>query len=90
LPFDTWALPVEVRAAWGLVRDEMREGEHVVGVLGVVNKPERQPLAAVRASLFMTPERDVNDDRVQLPVTYVLAADMPEAIVVALGESDHG
>lgn len=86
LPFDTWALPVEARASWDLVRDEMSEGDHVVGVLGVVNKPERLPLAAVRASMFMTPEQELNDDQVQLPATYVLAADMPEAIVVALGD----
>jgi hypothetical protein len=79
-PSREWAVPILENATWDGVQralgDPSEQGGNalsLVGVVGVTQNPQRQPLAAARAALFATPQAP-GSQPVGLPVTYVAVA----------------
>jgi hypothetical protein len=88
-PADEWGVPVDDDATWRNVHDRLNVDIGVIAVAGRARTPERQALAAARASLFVAPAVPPANNRlvpVQLPPTYVIVQpEMPEAIAIVLG-----
>jgi hypothetical protein len=87
-PADEWGAPVDDDKVWQQVQDRLVEPMKVQGVVGVTYAPERQPLAAVRAALFVTPAGAAGMQPVELPPTLVgVLPDGPEFTIVVIGRS---
>jgi hypothetical protein len=88
-PADEWGVPIDEEKTWEQVHDQINVDIGVIAVVGRTREPERQALAAARASLFVAPALPPANNRlvpVELPPTYVIVQpDMPEAIAVVLG-----
>jgi hypothetical protein len=92
-PAGEWAVPndepVLDRSTWLKVHELLeKEDTEFLGVLGYAREAERQPLAAVRASLLLIPT-EATDESITLPDTYVVVdqkwpEEAIEAIVVVL------
>jgi hypothetical protein len=93
-----WAVPIlendginweQVHAALRNMKDKDPDGHplSLLAVVGVTQKIERHPLAAARATLFVTPEQVPGDVAVQLVDTYVAlpASGWTEATVLVFG-----
>ncbi len=92
-PADEWAVPVDEEATWRSVRDQLNVDIGVIAVVGRTHTPERQALAAARASLFVSPDLPPANNKLTpmyLPPTYVIVQpDKPEAIAIVLGRRRH-
>jgi hypothetical protein len=92
-PQAEWGVPVDERKepAWQTVHKAVNTGKVRCAVLGVASAPDRQSLAAARATLFVAPQRDdPSPASMSLPPAYVaVAPKLPaEAIVVIVVQDD--
>jgi hypothetical protein len=92
-PADEWGVPIDEEETWNDLHGRIIDDIKVIAVVGRTTKPERQALAAARASLFVAPAVPPANNTlvpVELPPTYVIVQpDMPEAIAVVLGPSQN-
>jgi hypothetical protein len=91
-PQDEWAVPIVEDKSWYDVVHELPQAASnmkVVWVAGVAATPQRRPLAAARANLFVTPPPTQTDGPVELHPTYVAAvANAREFMVLVFARAD--